>query len=133
MDSNAINPSYYTQGFEFGECRCIIVIRELPFSLGSAVKYIWRAGDKDEVPQEIEKARWYITDARTHPRVTPAMQERALTVLGMIKTDNLSQGQLCRLFIIQNLIGGDYEKALSHINKLNVILQEQHNRGDNNE
>jgi hypothetical protein len=32
------------------------------FNLGNAIKYIWRAGMKDEYLQELKKARWYIDD-----------------------------------------------------------------------
>lgn len=32
----------------------------LGFSLGNAVKYICRAGKKDAIIQELEKAKWYI-------------------------------------------------------------------------
>ncbi len=33
---------------------------ELGFNLGNTVKYISRAGKKDEVIQELEKAKWYL-------------------------------------------------------------------------
>jgi hypothetical protein len=32
----------------------------LGFCLGNAVKYISRAGKKDDVVQDLEKARWYL-------------------------------------------------------------------------
>ena len=41
---------------------CIEVIRGLPFSAGNAIKYIWRAGQKDSAKQDLDKALWYIQD-----------------------------------------------------------------------
>lgn len=55
--SDKINPEHYRShpsGIE-----CIQVTEWLPFCLGNAVKYIWRADLKGGVV-DLEKARWYI-------------------------------------------------------------------------
>ncbi len=39
---------------------CIDVVEHMPFSLGNAVKYIWRSGLKGAVIQDLEKAVWYL-------------------------------------------------------------------------
>lgn len=39
---------------------CIDVISWMPFALGSFVKYLWRYQDKDNPPQDLKKARFYI-------------------------------------------------------------------------
>ena len=51
------HPKHYQGKFE-----CIDVIEDLGlgFNLGSAFKYIWRAGKKDAIIQDLEKAVWYI-------------------------------------------------------------------------
>lgn len=57
---SATNPSHYRShpsGIE-----CIDVIRGLPFSAGNAIKYIWRAGQKDSTLQDLDKALWYVRD-----------------------------------------------------------------------
>lgn len=43
---------------------CIEVVRHMNFNLGNVVKYVWRAGHKDEAPtiQDLEKAAWYLND-----------------------------------------------------------------------
>lgn len=41
---------------------CIEVTRHMNFNLGNAVKYIWRAGSKGDVIQDLEKAKWYLED-----------------------------------------------------------------------
>lgn len=42
---------------------CIDVVRHHGFALGNAIKYLWRAGLKGALLEDLKKARWYITDA----------------------------------------------------------------------
>lgn len=41
---------------------CIQVTEHMNFNLGNAVKYIWRAGekDKDRTVEDLQKATWYL-------------------------------------------------------------------------
>jgi hypothetical protein len=40
---------------------CIEVVEHMNFCLGNAMKYIWRAGEKDKnALQDLQKARYYI-------------------------------------------------------------------------
>lgn len=39
---------------------CIDVVEHMGFNLGNAVKYIWRADEKGNAIQDLEKAAWYI-------------------------------------------------------------------------
>jgi hypothetical protein len=39
---------------------CIQVVEHMNFNLGNAVKYIWRAGEKGNVIEDLQKARWYL-------------------------------------------------------------------------
>ena len=60
MNDSVNSPAHYTShpsGIE-----CIEITRHMNFNLGNAIKYIWRAGMKDEYLQELKKARWYIDD-----------------------------------------------------------------------
>lgn len=59
---------------------CITVVRHLSFSVGNAVKYVWRA-DRKNGREDIEKARWYMKDAINYatPVYTDAIEERYLT------------------------------------------------------
>lgn len=52
------HPDHY-QGNKF-EVIDIIEDFDLNFSLGSAIKYILRAGKKDDRKQDLEKAIWYL-------------------------------------------------------------------------
>lgn len=56
---SAINPAHYRQG---SGVECIDVVRHLPFAQGNAMKYVWRAGYKDDIKQDLEKALWYVND-----------------------------------------------------------------------
>lgn len=39
---------------------CITITEHFNFLLGSAIKYIWRADDKGNPIQDLEKAVWYV-------------------------------------------------------------------------
>jgi len=39
---------------------CIEVVEHMNFCLGNAMKYIWRAGEKGDALQDLQKARYYI-------------------------------------------------------------------------
>ena len=56
--TNAINPSHY-QDHPSG-IQCIQITEHMNFCLGNAIKYIWRAGLKNNAIEDLEKARWYI-------------------------------------------------------------------------
>ena len=39
---------------------CIQVTEHMNFCTGNAMKYLWRAGWKDDPIEDLKKARWYI-------------------------------------------------------------------------
>lgn len=61
LEADLVNaPPHYKQhpsGIE-----CIEITRHMNFTLGNAVKYIWRAGLKGDSIEDLEKARWYLDD-----------------------------------------------------------------------
>lgn len=67
-NKDRINPNYYRMhpsGYE-----CIEITRHYCFSIGNAIKYLWRAGlkheegmeDKQKEIEDLKKAIWYIND-----------------------------------------------------------------------
>lgn len=56
--TDAINPPHY-QDHPSG-IQCIQITEHMNFCLGNAIKYIWRAGLKNDAIEDLEKARWYI-------------------------------------------------------------------------
>ena len=68
MIDNVNHPEHYTKhpsGIE-----CIEITRHYCFSIGNAIKYLWRAGlkksgsltDKQKEIEDLKKAVWYIND-----------------------------------------------------------------------
>lgn len=39
---------------------CIDVVEHLPFNVGNAIKYLWRAGLKGDELEDLRKAAWYV-------------------------------------------------------------------------
>lgn len=39
---------------------CITVVEHFTFNVGNAVKYLWRAGQKGALLEDLKKARWYV-------------------------------------------------------------------------
>ena len=61
MSTNAVNnPSHYGGKDNPYEAIKVIEAWDLGFHLGSTVKYISRAGKKDDIVQDLEKAKWYL-------------------------------------------------------------------------
>ena len=58
---NVNHPKHYGKvpGIE-----CIDVVRHFNFNRGNAIKYLWRAGEKDpkKIVEDLSKAIWYIED-----------------------------------------------------------------------
>ena len=53
------HPQHYTSHPSGVEC--IQIVEHMNFCLGSAVKYIWRAGLKGSAIEDLKKARWLIS------------------------------------------------------------------------
>ena len=52
------HPGHYNQHPSGVEC--IDIIECFNFNIGSAVKYLWRAGLKGNAIEDLEKAAWYV-------------------------------------------------------------------------
>jgi hypothetical protein len=39
---------------------CIQITEHMSFCLGNAIKYIWRADEKNDAVEDLRKAKWYI-------------------------------------------------------------------------
>jgi len=55
----AVNhPSHYNSNPSGIEC--IDVVEHMTFNIGNAMKYLWRAGHKGNLIEDLKKARWYV-------------------------------------------------------------------------
>ena len=67
-NDNVNHPSHYTSHPSGVEC--ITITRHYFFAIGNAIKYLWRAGlkqeegltDKQKEIEDLKKAVWYIND-----------------------------------------------------------------------
>ena len=50
------HPSHYNEI----QIECIEVAKHFDFTIGNAIKYLWRAGKKGNIVQDLAKAQWYI-------------------------------------------------------------------------
>jgi hypothetical protein len=66
------HPPHYTQHPSGVEC--IQITEHYGFCIGSAIKYLWRAGLKGDAVQDLKKAVWYINREITNRQrsTTPA-------------------------------------------------------------
>jgi hypothetical protein len=60
MNDPVNHPAHYTSHPSGVEA--IDITRHMNFNLGNAVKYIWRAGLKGDSIEDLQKARFYISD-----------------------------------------------------------------------
>jgi hypothetical protein len=56
-----ISPPHYARAAEHPSgVECIEMTRHMPFCLGNAVKYLYRAGHKGSAAEDYRKAAWYL-------------------------------------------------------------------------
>lgn len=55
---NVNHPKHYNASPSGVEC--IDVVEHMTFNVGNAVKYLWRAGLKGDLVEDLEKAKWCI-------------------------------------------------------------------------
>jgi hypothetical protein len=65
IEDNVNHPKHYTSSpAKCSKCgtkiECIDVVQHMPFTTGSATKYLWRAGLKGNAVEDLKKASWYI-------------------------------------------------------------------------
>lgn len=61
MSDNVNHPEHY-KGKPTIPIKCNDIARWMPFGLGNAFKYVWRAGHKENCQDDLEKAGWYLDD-----------------------------------------------------------------------
>lgn len=113
------HPKHYTS--DASGVECIEVARTLPFSLGNAVKYLWRAGMKGDAVEDIRKALWYLRDHEENSDASNHFSDPALARLPWkdIATWALHQDPFDnRVLALMAVLKGDYPLARNHISSL---------------
>lgn len=105
MDNDKINPSHYKDGFPRKPVECIEVAEHLPFCLGNAIKYIWRAGKKDgeDLLTDLAKARWYL-ERQDALKEYPHGLERAYEVLEKVAVNQMDTADFYRYDAIRKIL-----------------------------
>lgn len=111
QDDPVSHPSHYASDgqFSFPDPECIMLTRLLDFNAGNAVKYIWRAGFKGSVAEDLRKALWYMDDAiktdwRVRRRTTAV--SIAMTLVKMLRPAPDNAFAQNKLHAIQFLCAG---------------------------
>lgn len=58
MTDSVNSPSHYRSHPSGVEC--IQIAEHMNFNRGNALKYLWRAGEKQNEVEDLKKARWYL-------------------------------------------------------------------------
>jgi hypothetical protein len=77
LRSDPVDPYHYRShpsGIE-----CIQVTEHFGYSIGNAIKYLWRAGLKDDALQDLRKAQWYINREIERIQTQPGTGDRVQT------------------------------------------------------
>lgn len=119
QDDPVSHPSHYASDgqFSFPDPECIMLTRLLDFNAGNAVKYIWRAGFKGSVAEDLRKALWYMDDAIKKDwrrRKCTTSTSIALTLVKMLRPASDNAFAEKKLTAIQFLCAGfpSYAKHL---------------------
>ena len=95
----AVNPKHYDDHPSGVEC--IDVIRYLPYSAGNAIKYLWRAGQKDNTVQDLNKALWYVRDCMAYPQPYRGLDWDAISKWYEAETAGYRKTAISRIFMSQ--------------------------------
>ena len=113
------HPSHYTNGPALGRLECLDITRWLPFDLGNAFKYIWRAGTKDatKMVEDLQKARFYLLDWKDLQTWQKTLYHgRAAAEVLFFKTD-YRQWASWRYRALRAIIEGNAEEACAVVNE----------------
>jgi Protein of unknwon function (DUF3310) len=75
--SELTRPILYALGITNFNCECIDIVERCSFCFGSAVKYLWRAGQKGDAVEDLKKAMWYLNWMQS---VDPDCEEVSLAI-----------------------------------------------------
>lgn len=71
------------------ECIDVIEALGLTYHLGNVLKYLWRAGRKDDAAQDLRKARWYLDrHCARGGATTPSAQTDNSHAVGLLMQQN---------------------------------------------
>lgn len=84
------NPPYYSSYPV--DLTCITIARHMGFDAGTAFAYVWRAGKKESLVLDIDKALWYVNYPRMNPWVSVDTNK-----MNFCTTSRICSGTLARI------------------------------------
>ena len=97
------------------ECKEITCHRKMPFSLGNAIKYLYRAGSKGDLLEDLKKAEWYLRVAYLNSEALPVDVVRRLSEVAAVR--NTEAGKALNL-ISRHQVLDAYRVVKSEIEQL---------------
>lgn len=109
------HPSHYGAG-RFG-CECIDVTRLMPFTVGNAVKYIWRHAEKNGI-EDLRKALVYL-DWAVEDQTSVAINTEARLALMRLVREQVRP----HLPDIDPVYGAIYRISLGHSTEARILIE----------
>lgn len=118
QESVEIRPNYYKAE---GSKEIIDLIRDMPFSLGNAIKYIYRCRTKENKVKDLNKALWYVQDHKRNGSQCEMTNLRKYTAISasemeslLVHSDRFEHHTIFRIYR-EWLTFGDFEAPVSMI------------------
>jgi hypothetical protein len=111
------HPPHYMDGPSLGKLECLDITRWLPFTLGNAFKYTWRAGKKnpERFVEDLEKALFYLREWNDlAPWRTTLYHGRAPAEAFFFKTD-FRQWESWRYRALRSILCGNADEAIREL------------------
>ena len=107
MKKDIVNhpPHYAESTLSYKDPECIDLTRHLPFCVGNAVKYIWRAGHKGNWREDLAKAKWYWKDPGCH--TTFEQEAKVLIILNLYDIENSDTEWFLKIKLFRLIIRGE--------------------------
>lgn len=117
MTDNVNHPAHYESA---SGVECIEVASALPYALGNAVKYVWRAPHKGHYREDMLKAQWFL-----HQYIDEWQSADARTPVNDLV--------LCDLNFERAFSGMTDDPAMAWQQKIDIVIQWLHGRHDDRE
>ena len=124
-NDNVNHPAHYQSRFNARRIECIDVTQFLGFCDGNAFKYVWRAGEKRDAVEDLEKAKWYLKRMNDYELTTTGGRSSlARAVFNLIEPpvegDPVERTRYLALHLI---VHGLYDGALVKIDRLLAYMK----------
>ena len=130
MEDSVNHPKHYQPRFEPKTIECIDIAGWLPFCLGNAFKYVWRAGEKggaEKAKEDLKKALWYLDKApKFGIRIRLEEQEEIEKVFYVLQDDGST-----RFKVLKSIATGYISNAATMFKALETEVMEEFVNGRN--